>query len=133
MISTKQKLISCIYFLLGLSPLAYLIAFVCFLYYTGNGFGKNLTYNPQPSKYNTYQTWIRVVLELENFWIASSFLWVLMLIITFLFLRNFRTRSLVIITLILFVIALYLNFFSTYGGHEGWIDNYSEAVKKVYK
>ena len=130
-ISTKQKITNLTYVVLGFVPLAYLISFTFFLYYTDNGFGKELIYNPKPEKKKIYLSWLNVIQELQNFWIASFFLWVLMLIVTAAFLRNVRKKSLIIITTIVFIITIYIDFFSVYGGHEGWIGEYQSAVREI--
>ncbi|HEX6170243.1 MAG TPA: hypothetical protein VFZ33_11135, partial [Chitinophagaceae bacterium] len=63
--------------------------------------------------------------------ILSFLLWVVMLIVTAIFLRKLRTKTYIIATGIFFIMAIYLGFFSVYGGHEGWISDYYDAVLKI--
>jgi len=129
--NAKQKLFNSVFIFLGLWPLAYLLAFLAFFYSTGNGFAKALTYNPDPSKKKTYLNWLQVIQSLENLWMIAFALWVLAVIASLLFGRSRIKKRLILITTALFMAAIYLNFFSVYGIHEGWIDDYRDAVTKI--
>ena len=131
--TAREKVLIFIYVVLGLSPLFYVLSFISFLYYTGNGFGKTLSYNPHPEKIASYLSWLNGLHILQNFWGISFFLWLLLLIATTIFFRKVKTKLLIISTAIIFIMVIYLDFFSVYGLPGGWMDDYHDHVLKIYR
>ncbi len=127
----KQKILKSFYILLAIAPVIYLLTFTIFLYYTGNGFFKELNYDPQPGRKQSYLFFLRFLLELDNFWLTAALLWILLLIIKAFFFRKIIVKPWSTITSVVFIIVIYLGLLSRYGAHEGWLEGYFENVREM--
>jgi hypothetical protein len=130
-VRTKQKLSDVLYILLGVPPLVYVICFISFIYYTGNRFGNEVQYNVVPERKSIYLNWIYTIQQMENYWLTSFVMWVLLLVCTVFFFRNVKKKSFILATLAVFLLAVYMLYFSGYGGHEGWLMDYWSAVQRI--
>jgi len=127
----KKKIATYTLLCLGAPPFLYLVSFITFFYFTGNRFGHYLRYDPDSSRKQVYQTWIAIIMELDNIWIITFFVWFVMLILTLLCLRNLSLGRLLAITSFFYAFAIYLNFMSLYAGPNSWFFEYAMAVDRL--
>lgn len=127
---TKSKLIGYLLLILSIAPLLYVIAFLSFLYYTGNGFGQPLTYIVFPEKQETYLTWIDLIMTFDTIWLFTLVFWAVV-VFFIIFLKDINVKSPLLISTLVFIPAIYISYFSGYAGSRGWIGEYLEAVKHL--